>query len=184
MRRILFITTLFAFILTSTAWAADISGNWTLKMSGRQGDVTMDLAIKAAGENLTITTKHPMMGDMAGTGTLKGNAITMDVTATGEMKMGFKFTGTVTGNKMAGTREIVRPAGMMPMGGGQGGAPAGGQGSAPAGGAAGAPAGAAAGAPAGGQAGAPAAGAQGMMQGGQGGTPMANVSNAWTAEKK
>jgi hypothetical protein len=183
MRKILFMVTMFAFIFTSSVWAADISGTWTLKMAGRQGDVTMDLAIKATGDNLTITAKHPMMGDMAGTGTLKGDAITMNLTATGEMKMGFSFTGTVTGNKMAGTREMVRPAGgmgMMP--GAQGSAPAGGQGSAPA-------AGGQAGAPAGGQGGAPAAGGQampggGMMQGGQGGMPMANVSNAWTAEKK
>jgi len=107
----------------------------------------------------------------------------MNLTATGEMKMGFSFTGTVTGNKMAGTREMVRPAGgmgMMP--GAQGSAPAGGQANAPA-------AGGQAGAPAGGQGSAPAAGGQamqggGMMQGGQGGMPMANVSNAWTAEKK
>jgi hypothetical protein len=147
----------------------------------------MDLAVKAAGDNLTITTKHPMLGDMAGTGTLKDDAITMNLTATGEMKMGIKFTGTVTGNKMAGTREMVMPSGggMGKMTGGQAGAPAGGgQAAAPAGGQAGAPP------AAGGQGSAPAAGGQGMpggqgmMQGGQGGTPMANVSNAWTAEKK
>jgi hypothetical protein len=184
MRKILFMVTMFAFIFTSSVWASDISGTWTLKMAGRQGDVTMDLAIKSVGENLTITAKHPMMGDMAGNGTLKGNAITMNLTATGEMKMGYSFTGTVTGNKMAGTREMVRPAGGMGMmpGGAQGSAPAGGQGSAPA-------AGGQAGAAEDKQGGAPAAGGQamqgrGMMQGGQGGMPMANVSNAWTAEKK
>jgi hypothetical protein len=175
MRKILFLTTMLAFIFTSSVWAADISGNWTLKMSGRQGEESIDMVIKAAGENLTVTAKHPMLGDMAGTGTLKGDAISMNITATGERKIGFDLKGTVTGNKMAGTREVIRPAGA------QGGAPGGAQGAqggqAPAGGQGAqggqAPAGSGQ-APAGAQGGAP-AGGQGAGQ---------TMSNAWTAEKK
>jgi hypothetical protein len=195
MRKVLFMVTLFVFILTSQLWAADISGNWTLKMSGRQGEVSMDMAIKAAGENLTITAKHPTMGDMNGTGTLKGNAITMNLTSTGERKMEVEFKGTVSGNKMSGTREFKMSAG------GQGGAPGGqaGQGGAPGGqaGQGGAPGGQAGqgGAPGGqaGQGGAPGgqAGQGGAPggQAGQGGAPGGQAggqatSNAWTAEKK
>jgi hypothetical protein len=183
MRKILFLTVVLAFIFTSSVWAADISGNWTLKMAGRSGEESIDMAVKAAGENLTVTAKHPTLGDMAGTGTLKGNEISMNITATGERKIGFDLKGTVTGNKMSGTREIIRPAGAQggaPGGaqGGQGGqAPGGAQGGqggqAPAGGQ-GAPGGQA---PAGGQGAAP-AGGQGGQAGGQA------MSNAWTAEKK
>ena len=178
MRKVLFMTIVLAFFFTSSIWAADISGNWTLKMAGRGGEESIDMVIKATGENLTVTAKHPMLGDMAGTGTLKGDAINMKITATGERKIGFDLKGTVTGNKMSGTREVIRPAGAQggaPGGsqGGQGGqAPAGGQG------APGEQPSAGSGqAPAGGQGGAPAGG-----QGGQGGGQA--MSNAWSAEKK
>jgi hypothetical protein len=170
MRRVLFLTTLLAFVLTSSVWAADISGNWTLKMAGPQGEESVPMVIKAAGDNLTITATHPSFKEMTGTGTLKGDAITFNL----KSGMEFIFTGKVTGKKMAGTREFKMGSGGAqggaPAGGGQGGAPAGGgQGGAPAGGAQG-------GAPAGGaQGGAPAGGGQG---GGQ------TMSNAWTAEMK
>jgi hypothetical protein len=112
MRKVLFLTTLLVFVFTSQIWAADISGTWVLKYTGSQGDErAMDMVIKAAGQNLTISTTHPSLGEMAGTGKLAGNDITMTITATGERKMGFELKGTVTGNKMAGTREVVRPEG-------------------------------------------------------------------------
>jgi hypothetical protein len=184
MRKVLFLTTLLAFVLTSSVWAADISGNWTLKMTGPQGEESVPLIIKAAGENLTVTGTHASFKEMAGTGTLKGDAITFNLKAA---SMEFVFTGKVTGNKMAGTREVK-----MSSGGSQGGAPAGGQGGAPAGGQGGAPAGGQGGAPAGGQGGAPAGGQGGAPAGGQGGAPAGgqggqgggqSMSNAWTAEK-
>ena len=81
---------------------------------------TIDIAIKADGNNLTITGKHSILGDVEGAGTLDGDAINMTVTATGQMKVGFIFEGKVTGDEMAGTREID----MSNMGGG--GAPGGG----------------------------------------------------------
>ena len=79
----------------------------------------MDMVIKAAGQNLTITTTHPSLGEMAGTGKLVGNDITMTLMATGERKIGFELKGTVTGNKMAGTREVVRPEGDSSEGSGR-----------------------------------------------------------------
>jgi len=164
------------FVFASNVWAADISGTWALKMTGRQGPVSMDLVIKATGENLTIDTKHPMLGDMKGTGTLKDNAITMNIEATGERKVGYEFKGTVTDNKMAGTREI-KMSGRGAPGGAPGGAAGGG---APPGGAA------AGGAPPGGAAagGAPPGGAAGRgAGGGRFGGSMQNIDNTWTAEK-
>lgn len=110
MRKILFISSLLTFLFTSSIWAADISGTWVLKYAGNQGDErAYDMLIKADGEKLTVTATHPSLGEMAGTGTLKGGDIAMTLTATGERKIGFVLTGTVTGNKMAGTREVKVP---------------------------------------------------------------------------
>jgi len=194
MRKVIFLTTVLAFIFTSNVWAADISGNWTLKMSGRQGEETIPMVVKAAGEKLTVTATHSMLQAMEGTGTIKGDDVNFNLKATGQMQIEFVFTGKVTGNKMAGTREVKM------SGGGQGGqgAPGGGQGGAPGGQAGGQ--GAAQGgqggqgAPGGGQGGAPGgqAGGQGAPGGGQGGAPGGQAggqgggqatSNAWTAEK-
>jgi len=190
MRKLLFLTTVLAFVFTSSVWAADLSGNWTLKMAGRQGDESIPMVIKAAGENLTVTATHPMLQAMEGTGTIKGDVVNFSLKSTGQMQIEFVFTGKVTGNKMAGTREFK-----MGAGGGQGSAPGGGQGGAPSGG----------GQAAGGQGGqAPSGGGQGGQggqEGGQGGAPSAGgasggapagqggqgggqtMSNAWTAEK-
>jgi hypothetical protein len=189
MRKVLFLATVLAFVLTSSVWAADVSGNWTVKMTGPNGAETMDMAIKTAGENLTITGKHSILGDMSGTGSLKGDTINMDVKGS-QMGIQFVFTGKVTGNKMTGTKEIKM--GSTGGQGGQGGqASSGGQGGQP-------PAGAQSGQsgqsaqggqpPAGGQSaqgGQAPSGGQGG-QGGQGGNKMdmSKVSNEWTAEKK
>jgi hypothetical protein len=182
MRKVLFLTTLLAFVLTSSVWAADISGNWNIKMQSPSGDAeTYNIVIKQAGENLTVTTAdHPKLKEMAGTGTLKGDAVTMSLKATGQMAVEIVFTGKVAGNTIKGTREIKMAAGAAGgQGGAQGGAPASGQGGAPAGGQGGAQGGAPAGGQGGAQGGAP-AGGQGGAQGGA----KAEVSNAFTAEKK
>ena len=86
MRKSLILASLLVFIFASDVFAADVSGNWVLKMTGRQGEVSIDMAIKATGEDLKITGKHPSYGDMVGNGTLKGNAITMTLSTTGETK--------------------------------------------------------------------------------------------------
>lgn len=166
MRKVVLLITLLAFI-AAPIWAADISGTWTIKMKSPQGsDESFDLVVKDAGGNLTITGTHPQLQALAGTGTLKGDKVTMNVASTGDMKVEFVFTGTVTGKKIAGTREIK-----MSGGGGGGGAPGGG-GGAPGGGA---PPSGGGGAPGGG---APPSGGGGAPGGG------GEVSNAFTAEMK
>ena len=166
MRKVLFLTTLLAFVLTSSVWAADISGTWTIKMKSPMGsDESFDLAIKDAGGNLTITGTHPQLQALAGTGTVKGDAVNMSVKATGSMAVEFVFTGKLAGNKMSGEREIKM------SGGAPGGAASGA--SAASGAPGGAPAG---GAPGGAAGGAPAGGAPGGATG--------EVSKAFTAEKK
>jgi len=120
MRKVLFLTVVLAFAFASVAGAADVSGNWTLKMKNPMGeDEAFTLAIAAKGEALIITCNdHPKLTNLEGAGTLKGDAITMNLKATGDMAVEFTFTGTVEGNKMTGTREIG-----MAAGGGERGAP-------------------------------------------------------------
>jgi hypothetical protein len=168
MRKVLFFVIMLVFVMTSSVWAADLSGTWTIKITKVDGAAdSIDVAIKDAGGNLTITGNHGQLGTLAGNGTVKGDDVNMDIKATGQLPVEFIFIGKVAGNKISGTRDIKMTGGQgsgAPAGGGQGGQ--GGQ--APAGG---------------GQAGqggqTPAAGGQG----GQGGAT-GQGSNTFTAEKK
>ena len=168
MRKVLFFTTLLVLLLTSSVWAADVSGEWAATMKSPQNqDEAFDMVIKADGENLTITaSNHPVLQTLEGTGTLKGDEIKMELKSTGEQMagVGIIFTGKVTGNKMAGTREIDTSG--MGSGGGGGGAPGGGGGG-------GAPGGGGGGAPAGGGGSAPGGGGNGGED-----------ADSWTAVKK
>jgi len=183
MRKVLFLTTLLVFMLTSSTWAADISGTWTFTWWGAGAEESFPLVIKAAGENLTITGTHPAFKEITGTGTLKGDSITATLKSS---SMEINLTGKLTGNKMTGTRKISSTGGGRGdasggAAGGQGGAQGGaasGQGGAP-GGAQGGQGQAAGGQ--GAQGGAP-AGAQGGAAGGQG-DAQAQGNENWTAVK-
>lgn len=181
MRKVLLLATLLVSISALSAWAADISGKWTLTMWGAGAEESIPIVIKAAGENLTVTCSHPSFKEMTGTGTLKGDAISFSLKSA---SMEIKFSGKVAGNKMEGTREISSsgaregaPGGAA--GGPPGGAPGGAAGGPP--GDQGGPPGDAAGGPPGGQGGAP-GGAPGGPQGDQGGA-QAQSSENWTAVK-
>jgi len=205
MRKVLFLLAVLTLAVAVPAYAANVAGTWALSQSGPQGAENFDVTITDNGGNLAVTATHSALGEMAGTGTLKGNDINFNLKASGGMAVEFVYTGKVTGKKMEGTKEIN-----MDMaaggGGGQGGAPGGDQGGAPAGGGQGGPpaAGGQGGAPAGGgqggapagggQGGAPAGGGQGgpPAAGGQGGAPagggqgggMGDVDPAWSAVMK
>ncbi len=139
MRKILLLTTMFAFVLTASAWAADISGKWTVTWWGAGAEESFPIVIKAAGENLAVTGTHPAFGEMTGSGTLEGDSVSLTLKSP---SMEIDLTGKLAGNKMEGTREIKSagggrdggapggeaPQGEMPEGagghqGGQGGAP-------------------------------------------------------------
>jgi len=142
MRKVLFLATILAFIMTSSVWAADLSGNWTIKFIKVDGaEDSLDVAIKDAGGSLTITGNHGQLGALSGNGAVKGDNVNMDIKATGSLPLEFIFSGKVAGNRISGTREIKlsdigqsgqgsqAPAasGQAPAGGGLGGqAPAGG----------------------------------------------------------
>jgi len=172
MRKNIFIITFIAFLLTSSAWAANISGTWTLSQKNNEGaDDSFDLAIKADNENLTIMGNHPKIGTLSGTGTLKGDAINMTVNAVGAEGKGaltFTYIGKVAGDKMSGTKETK----VSTSADSQGGAHADG-GQTPSGGTQGAPSMAQGGASSG-----------ASFGGGAPGSAGGAVSNAWTAEKK
>jgi hypothetical protein len=107
MRKVLFLSALLAFIFTSSVWAADISGTWTLKYKNPGNmDESINLVIKDVGGKLTITGTHSFLKEVVGTGTLKGDTVTISVETTGKEHVKFDFNGTVAGNKMSGTREI------------------------------------------------------------------------------
>lgn len=131
MRKLIFMAAMFAFVLTASAWAADISGKWTLTWWGAGAEESFPMVIKAAGENLTITGTHPGFGELTGTGTLKGDSVSMTLKSS---SMEIALTGKVSGNKMEGIREI-KGAGVGRDGGPGGaapeGAPSGGPGDAP-----------------------------------------------------
>ena len=116
MLRALFQTGLLLLLFSSAISAADVSGTWTLKMKGLDGDEQMDIVIKVSGEKLKMTVTHPMFDRMSGSGHLKGDAIRFKLNAE-EMPMSIEFTGTVTGNKMSGTRVIQSGGGPMDFGG-------------------------------------------------------------------
>jgi len=187
MRKVLLLTTLLAFILTSSTWAADISGKWTITWWGPGADESFPLVIKAAGENITITGTHPAFKELTGTGTLKGDSISITLKSS---SMDINLTGKVTGNKMSGTRKISS------TGGGRGDASGGAAGGAPGGAAAGAqgdqgqaaggqggPGGAAGGAQGGQGQAAGGQGAPGGAAGGAQGGAQAQGNENWTAVK-
>jgi hypothetical protein len=74
---------------------------------------SFNLLIKDIGGNLTIVIlKHPaLQGDFAGTGTVKGDAVTMELKSVYN-GMTLKFVGKVEGDKITGTREF----GQLPQG--------------------------------------------------------------------
>jgi len=158
MRKVLFLIGLFVFVLPLYAWATDVSGNWVVTMTGPQGEESFDLAITVEGKDLSITGKHPILGDLKGSGKLDGDNITMEIASTGQMVVNFEFNGVIEGSKMSGTREIKMGSGAPP---GEGNAPGG------------AP-------PGGGEGKAPA----GAPPGGGGTTDLSSLPKAWSAEKK
>jgi len=171
MRKVLFLITAITLILTSTAWAADISGTWTFNQKNNEGvDDSFDVVIKANGENLTVAGNHSKIGALSGTGTLKGDAININLNAAGAAGKGslsFTYKGKVSGNKIAGTKETKMNASSNAQGGQGGGqVPSGGQ------------------APAGGGQGGPSMEQGGTKGGAQGAAAGGAVSNVWTAEKK
>ena len=105
MSKILFPCCCLLLALSSDVWADDISGTWTIKMKGLEGgDEEFEMVLNAKGEKLNITAQHPTYNEMSGSGRLKRNTVKFKLEAQNGMPMSIEFKGTVTGNKMSGTR--------------------------------------------------------------------------------
>ncbi len=92
--------------LSLTAWAADVSGTWTMSTPGRDGQMMeRDITIAQDGNKIKVTMPGRQGGDpITGEGTVEGNAIEWSITRTtqrGDMTMTYK--GTVEGDTMKGT---------------------------------------------------------------------------------
>jgi hypothetical protein len=128
MRKSFTLVTLLLLVFAVPGFAADIAGNWELEMTNQMGQTeTWALAIKAEGTDLTIDAKHPMFGDVAGTGTLSGSDVTMHLVVAGGIgKVVVDFEGQLKGDKMEGTRKVSYDHSEDAGGGAPGGAPEGG----------------------------------------------------------
>lgn len=93
-------------IFTSTVFAENPAGTWDLKMFGPHGEENMVLVIQTVEEALSITGNHPALGDITGTGTSDGKAITICTEPAGPKEISLEFTGTIGGDRMSGTREL------------------------------------------------------------------------------
>jgi hypothetical protein len=106
MRSILISIVFLVVIFVSAACAEDPVGTWDLKMYGPHGEENMILVIQTGGESLSITGNHPALGDIDGTGSLEGNAITIRTNPAGPKEISLEFTGMIRGDSMSGTREL------------------------------------------------------------------------------
>jgi len=97
-------------VLTMAAWAADVSGVWTMSTPGRDGQMReQDITIAQEGNKIKVTMTMGRPGgetrEVVGEGTIEGNAIAWAFTFQRpdgqEMKMEYK--GTVDGATMKGT---------------------------------------------------------------------------------
>jgi len=102
-------------VLTLAAWAADVSGTWTLSSPGRGGQMMeRDITIAQEGNKIKVTMPGRPNQDgtpgepIVGEGTVEGNAIAWKVvrqTPQGEMTIEYK--GTVDGAAMKGTMMMM-----------------------------------------------------------------------------
>lgn len=91
------------FVLSLSALAEDISGDWEMKMTMRDQERISAIKFVQDGENLTVTMEGRRGGDMEGKGTVKGNEVEWTVvreTQRGTFETTYK--ATVDGNTMTG----------------------------------------------------------------------------------
>jgi hypothetical protein len=96
------------FCLTA-AIAADVSGDWQLTVETSQGSGSPTVAFRQQGEKLTGTFHSQILGDVALTGTVKGNAIEFGFEGdTQGQKLKVNYKGTIESpTAMKGTAVYV-----------------------------------------------------------------------------
>jgi hypothetical protein len=92
----------FALGAMQSAFAADVTGTWTMTVESPMGTGTPTFTLAQKGEVVTGTYKG-QLGEAKVAGTLKGNELSLayDIDAQG-MQLKITYSGTVDGNTMAG----------------------------------------------------------------------------------
>jgi hypothetical protein len=122
-------------VLTTPAWAVDVTGKWVAEREGRQGPMEITFNFQVDGEKLTGTMGMGQFGETPiSEGKVEGDEISFVIVRTfGDNEMRILYKGKVAGDEITFTTE--RQGGSM--GGPPGGGPGGGMGGPPGGGAGG-----------------------------------------------
>jgi hypothetical protein len=96
-------------MLSAHAADVDASGAWQLTVLDTGRTFTPNFTLKQNGDQLTGTYKNSM-GDNPASGTVKGDAVTLNAEITGQdgQKRTVTYVGTVKGNSMTGKLQTTR----------------------------------------------------------------------------
>ncbi|HEX7176791.1 MAG TPA: amidohydrolase family protein [Pyrinomonadaceae bacterium] len=98
---------------TAAPGATNATGNWSLRVNlgGGQQEVSVTLNLQQQGERLTGSIQGPLGSGQIGAGSLAGADLRFTVPVTlpgpGSQTTDATFTGTLTGNEMRGTVQVV-----------------------------------------------------------------------------
>ena len=95
------VLTILAAGLALTAWAADLTGQWTATFNTQIGDQHYTYTFKVDGEKLTGTAKNDRGTTDITNGTIKGDQISFDESLDfNGQTIPIKYTGTVSGDSI------------------------------------------------------------------------------------
>ena len=95
------VLTILAAGLALTAWAADLTGQWTATFNTQIGEQHYTYTFKVDGEKLTGTAKNDRGTTDITNGTIKGDQISFDETLDfNGQTIAIKYTGTVSGDSI------------------------------------------------------------------------------------
>jgi hypothetical protein len=93
--------------LALTAWAADLTGQWTATFNTQIGEQHYTYTFKLDGENLTGTAKNDRGTTEITNGTIKGDQISFDESLDfNGQTIPIKYTGTVSGDSIKLQRKV------------------------------------------------------------------------------
>lgn len=101
------VLTILAAVLALTAWAADLTGQWTATFNTQIGEQHYTYTFKVDGEKLTGTAKNDRGTTDITNGTIKGDQISFDerLDFNGQTIV-IQYTGTVSGDSIKLHRKV------------------------------------------------------------------------------
>jgi hypothetical protein len=101
------VLTIFAAGLALTAWAADLTGQWTATFDTQIGEQHYTYTFKVDGEKLTGTAKNDRGTTDITNGTIKGDQISFDESLDfNGQTIPISYTGTVSGDSIKLHRKV------------------------------------------------------------------------------